>query len=488
MPTVEEQVGTLVAEQATLVAEVIAERTTRQASVEAAEAAESGAETAQTGAETALSATTTEAANAAQSASVATAAAAALVGTEGIIPTASEILWLNSKSQAGVNALGFFDTGARLLSGVSERALLRYGEDNDTLNFLLDFPTTDGFRLDFTDEGTVFTDAAGTTPATAGDSLARVNDVSGNAVNASQASAALCGKFGKAPKVARNLFINSEDFLSDWAEVSVSAPGANVRYVALNHDVSYDGNHAAHLFVESNNFDQQRVFSVFPNADGVTTFALDVKSVGRERLTLRSTSHSGVRFDLTNGTYVVNTPVDNVSMTALGNGWYRCLVSADFGSPGSVLWLMLEKTSFGGSYEGDGASGVLVARPEFDIGQTDGAYQTVGASDLDVTESGVQSFGFWRPDLSDDVLPLTVPAIDGDIVIAGKDGIHIAAVTVSAGAFSVGPTTYTGGAAGVLSDVGDVVGIDLIDKTMSDEEKARLIAYYQGRGAGEVIE
>lgn len=464
-----------------LTAAVNVKKATLDTSVTDAEAARDAAQSARDTTLAYRDASVTSSSASAQSATVATAAAQALIGTEGIIPTASEIVWLASKPQAGVNALGFFDTGARLLSGVSERALLRYGEDNETLNFALGFPALDGFRLDFTQDDAVFSDTAGTTPADPGDSLARVNDQSGNGIDSTQPNAALRGKWGKAPKDVRNLVVRSEKLdQSPWAviDATITATAGAWKVAA---DSATNGRLEQVYSVSNNSLTE--TFSIYAKADGAWYV-----NIGR--------AGAGSWFDLQEGTVLFNADgfTGTISI-ADADGYRRVSVehTESILSNGTNtqfrIYLSVNAPTTSNPMTGsgnDGIKGILIKKPQRERGALSD-YQAVGASNLDVTEIGVQSFGFYRPDLSDDVLPLTVPAIDGDILIAGKDGIHIAAITASAGAFSIGPTTYTGGDAGVLAAVGDIVGIELIDKTLSASETERLIRYYQSRGAGSVI-
>lgn len=358
-------------------------------------AARQAAETAEANAATSAALSGTKAGESANSAAIAVAAANALIGADGIMPTGGEILWPLSVVQTGPNALGYFDTGARLLSGVSERALLRFGEDTETLNFLLGFPVTDGFFLDFPDETTIFSDAAWTTAIEPGDSLGSALDKSGNEIDSSQSNAALRGKYGEAPKVVRNLLVNTATLATQNATVT-----------DVEHALSFKGTGTVTL-------------------SGTSTAGPLVGTGADDRVSLAFTPTAGT-----------------LTLTASGS----------------------------------------VTEAQLEIGALSD-YQDVGASNLDVTEAGVPSYGFVRPDLSDDVLPFTIPAIDGDIVIAGRDGTWIEPAAPSAGTFEVGPTTYTGGTPGILSAVGDIVGMSLIDKTLTEAERQRVIRYYQSRGA-----
>ena len=122
---------------------------------------------------------------------------------------------------------------------------------------------------------------------------------------------------------------------------------------------------------------------------------------------------------------------------------------------------------------------------QLELGAASTAYQRTGASLLtDVTEAGVQDVWFCLFDGADDVLSCTVPAITGGtIVIAGTNGIWIDTITVGAGTFSIGTTSYTGGPAGILALVGKVIGAMLIDTTLAGAALTAVRNYYKRHGA-----
>jgi len=104
-----------------------------------------------------------------------------------------------------------------------------------------------------------------------------------------------------------------------------------------------------------------------------------------------------------------------------------------------------------------------------------------------MTEAGVPSYGYIRPDRTDDVLTTTLTlAQTGDVAVFGRTGSKIeSGLIYGAGAtFSLGPTTVTGMSAGVLAAVGDVVGLLAIGRALTVAEKASTLAYFQARGAG----
>ncbi len=94
-------------------------------------------------------------------------------------------------------------------------------------------------------------------------------------------------------------------------------------------------------------------------------------------------------------------------------------------------------------------------------------------------------------DLADDVLPkdATLAAGTYTIALATREGIYFDTVTHAGGPFSIGPTTYTNGPAGILTALSTdgalhIIGALLVDRELTAEEKARVVSYWQSKGAG----
>lgn len=113
---------------------------------------------------------------------------------------------------------------------------------------------------------------------------------------------------------------------------------------------------------------------------------------------------------------------------------------------------------------------------------------TAGARPLLTTDGGFTVLQF---DEVDDALTATIPAITGGtLVLATRDGIWIDDdINASAGTFSVGPTTYTGGPDGLLSVIGNkLIGPPLLlDRQLSSSERNALIQWFVSRGAGNSV-
>ena len=127
-----------------------------------------------------------------------------------------------------------------------------------------------------------------------------------------------------------------------------------------------------------------------------------------------------------------------------------------------------------------------VTLAQLEPGDTATAYQRVGDED-DITEAGVASPSYIRPDLSDDVLPTTFAAGGTfDIAVFGRRGSWIVRDVVIApgGTLNIGPSTFTGAPTGtLLAALGRITGIAVRDHTIDPDELALLMKYQRQRGA-----
>lgn len=89
----------------------------------------------------------------------------------------------------------------------------------------------------------------------------------------------------------------------------------------------------------------------------------------------------------------------------------------------------------------------------------------------------------------DDALNITLPAISGgQIVISSPVGIWIDSLDFAGGTFSLGPTTYTGGPAGLWSLLDNAeLQVCVIDTAMTSEEQDKLVAYLVAQGSPGLI-
>jgi hypothetical protein len=126
-----------------------------------------------------------------------------------------------------------------------------------------------------------------------------------------------------------------------------------------------------------------------------------------------------------------------------------------------------------------------VTNMQLELGSTATAYQAVGSTARDITESGIPDQEYLFFDRADDILAGTVSAITGgEIIFAGRNGIWHDSLTVSAGTWQIGATTYTGGPAGLLAVVGDYICSAVISgRAFTTEERDAIYALARARGA-----
>jgi hypothetical protein len=113
---------------------------------------------------------------------------------------------------------------------------------------------------------------------------------------------------------------------------------------------------------------------------------------------------------------------------------------------------------------------------------TDATQATSTARPIFRLTSGVYNAEF---DLTDDILPITLPTITGGTVaLVGTSGIWIEDDwDFTAGTLNIGPTTIAGLPAGILSVVGDLCAVIINDRAWTAAERAGVIAWGKARGA-----
>ena len=336
----------------------------------------------------------------------------------------------------------------------------------------------------------VFTNTAGTTPATWGNSVARIDDQSPNGRNAVQASAALRPLLGRAPAAGRRNLLRHTENLADayWStinDLTVASEGNGV--FRLNDAVDATPRRYAIRASSGNGMmpEGPRTVSVDVKAGTISSVILSQQASGTQGIGVNSAV-----FNMTSGEFsFIGAAFVETSVTALPDGWFRISASRD-----DLAAVSSRGFSIGmgeDDYAGDGTGTVFVRFPHAGVGLDDTPYQRVGATGLDVTEQGFPSFGFIRFDLSDDVLPTTFP--DGgtfDVMLFGRGGSWIErdVEIAAAGSLNIGPTTITGGPAGLLAALGDIVGVKAVDRTITATELNRLVQYHKARGAGDLLE
>lgn len=285
---------------------------------------------------------------------------------------------------------------------------------------------------------------------------------------------------GARPKLSAryNLLERTEEFNIGWTPV--------LSTVTPNAAVAPNGETTADIIVPNagaaiNGYIRQDA-SVIPGATYILSWY--AKQAGYRYTNTFDSGFLGTTvFDLELGSVVLGTG----QITSLPNGWYRCSTQGTAVSTPVQPRIYASNTDTGGSYVSDGVSGIYIWGADIRLASdTDQpAYQRV------TTATDYDSEGFdpyLQFDLVDDALVATIPAITGGtLVLATRDGIWIDDdINASAGTFSIGPTTYTGGPAGILSVIGNkLIGPPLLlDRQLTASEKNAVVQWFQTRGAG----
>jgi hypothetical protein len=341
----------------------------------------------------------------------------------------------------------------------------------------------EGAIIDASRAETAFADEAGTTPATYGGSVARVDDIGPNGRNAVQSSSSLRPLLGRAPVAGRrNLFLRTEQLTNSyWAKTTLTLSAAAgplpPGLAAASKIVPNSGEGGTNA---GNSGQVQRTESV---PTGAYTFSLFAKADEFTSFRARETAAVGSFLVVNLATGAISS-VDasqfiNATVTPAGDGWYRI----SWTSPSNCN--NLNRYNFRAGPTGDGTSGILIGGLQVEAGSVRTAYQRVGSA-LDVTEAGLASPGYLRFDLVDDRLVHTFPAgFDGDLLIFGRSGSWVQeGVSVAAGGtLTIGPSTVPGAPGGLLSALGDIVGWLPVGRGTTQAERAKMRDFYMARGA-----
>lgn len=160
-----------------------------------------------------------------------------------------------------------------------------------------------------------------------------------------------------------NLLTYSEQFDdASWSKVRSS--------IAANSTTSPDGTASADTLVEDTTASNtHQVNRVFTGTAVAHTFSVYVKAAGRTQIRLAlfdgTTFPNQTYFDLTSATVLSGT---GGTITAVGNGWYRCAITATLAVSANCQAQIQLASGGTNTYTGDGTSGIFIWGAQLEAG------------------------------------------------------------------------------------------------------------------------
>ena len=137
------------------------------------------------------------------------------------------------------------------------------------------------------------------------------------------------------------------------------------------------GANTAYLMTENSSSGYHVMYSGVVATTALSTYSCYLKSNGRQWAWL-SDNAGGVYFDLVNGVVGTASGGRTGSITNIGNGWYRCVVSNNAISGGNQYYISLSLNGAdSGNYTGNGTSGIYVYGNQLELGSTASTYQPI---------------------------------------------------------------------------------------------------------------
>jgi hypothetical protein len=182
-----------------------------------------------------------------------------------------------------------------------------------------------------------------------------------------------------------NLLVQSEDFSTTWTATRAS--------VTTNTVIAPDGTLTADKLIDDNTASNSHFINQTFTVSANTTYAITCYAKageGNRFLRLASSGASNwllgyaARFDLVNGV-IFSTTTGTASITAIGNGWYRCsLLLTTVASPpgGAGVLIQMTDTTGATNYTGDGYSGIYIWGAQLEAGAFATSYIPTVASQV----------------------------------------------------------------------------------------------------------
>jgi hypothetical protein len=137
------------------------------------------------------------------------------------------------------------------------------------------------------------------------------------------------------------------------------------------------GANTAYLMTENSSSGYHVMYSGVVATTALSTYSCYLKSNGRQWAWL-SDNAGGVYFDLVNGVVGTASGGRTGSITNIGNGWYRCVVSNNAISGGNQYYISLSLNGAdSGNYTGNGTSGIYVYGNQLELASSASTYQPI---------------------------------------------------------------------------------------------------------------
>lgn len=268
-------------------------------------------------------------------------------------------------------------------------------------------PGTSGLWLDPSQRPALFQDAAGTIPAIApSDPVGLVRDLGGRGNHASQATAAARPTLARHPASGLRQLLPVSTSFAPWSGIAASGVAGAA--------IGAGGALTMSKLIE-NTEDRAHYLQYFLTTTVGKAYTLSVVAKAAERSVLQLLlpasafgSNMAGFFDLTNGASIIRAGASGGAIP-LGDGFYRCWVSAPASAEVSVDLQIRAHTTYADTlagYQGDGVSGLYIDTPQIEVGAAPTPYQAA-TSVHHVTEAGHGDVWGLRFDGIDDWLATT---------------------------------------------------------------------------------
>jgi hypothetical protein len=191
-------------------------------------------------------------------------------------------------------------------------------------------------------------------------------------------NATLTGPDGLIQYAPNNLFTNSESFdNAAWTKSNAT--------VTANATTAPDGTTTADTLIENTATGTHVTFQVFTFVAATAyTYSAYVKANGRTKFDFASLSgfSPGASFDLTAVTATPLGATSAATITAVGNGWYRCTATRTSAGGSDQAQIRLVDAAGASTYTGDGTSGIFVWGAQLELGSAATTYNSTTVKNL----------------------------------------------------------------------------------------------------------